>query len=113
MFLIEKMNNERFVFFQRNLVESDEGGAGVKRFAGIGENVGHNVFFTSAEDEGNVLCLLYISTQQCLHILFRIFPYLLELVYGHHDGCVLAVQKLEQPAQGVFFFVGCLIGNLQ
>ena len=111
--LVEKIDNERFVFFNRNLIKGDKGGAGVKRFACVGKNVGHNVLFTAAKDKRDVFGLLYVGAQQRLHILFRIFTDLLKLVNSQHDGCILVVQKLEQATQGVLFFVGGLVGNLQ
>ena len=109
--LVEKTDNERFVFFNWNLIKGDEGGAGVKRFACVGKNVGHDVLFTAAKDKRNVFGLLYVGAQQRFHILFRVFTNLLELVNSQHDGCILVVQKLEQATQGVLFFVGGLVGK--
>lgn len=56
--------------------------------------------------------VLYITSQQRFHILFRIFAYLLKFVDSHHYRQVLAVKDIKKPFQRVFFFLVGLIGNL-
>ena len=82
--LVEKFDNERFVFFNWNLIKGNEGGAGVKRFACVGKNVSHYMLFATAKDKRDILCLLYVGAQQCLHVLFWIVAYLLELINSNH-----------------------------
>ena len=71
------------------------------------------MLLTSTENESQIVRLLDIGSQQGFHILFWIIPYLLELINGYDDMLVLAVEKIEEPFQRVFFFMSSLIGYLQ
>ena len=67
-------------------------GALIERTVGTVKHIQQQAGLATGKDETCVRAMLYLCTQQGLHILFRIMVYLLKLVKRNNTGFIGSIQ---------------------